>query len=91
MGGTIPPFLEIERRWFYRGHAVPGGVLVEGHANLPPGEAVPQIEASTYEGSIRDLESRHLGKLTCHTYTWNEKNFKYEPSPGKDPCKATPP
>lgn len=48
--GIAKPYLEIDRRWFHSGlygadQSVPGGVLVEGHANLPPKPLSP-IEVS---------------------------------------------
>lgn len=93
--GITKPYLEIERRWFRpglygAGQSVLGGVLVEGHADLAP-NTYPPIEASTYEASIRALESRHLGRLTCRTYRWNDTAFQYESSPGKNPCKVDQP
>jgi hypothetical protein len=85
--GIPKPYLEMQRRWF---HTDPGNsVLVEGHADLLPGTYL-EIEASTYEASVRDLESRRLGPLTCRTYKWNEKSFCYEPAGNAGPCKDSP-
>src|SRR5258708_5037284 len=84
--GTEKPFLEMRRRWFHPDFER-GGFLVEGHANLTPG-STPQIEHSTYEASIRDLESRHLGILTCRVFRWSEEKFRYQPAGGSKSCKA---
>lgn len=85
--GTPPaPVFEIERRWFhtdYEGR----GILVEGKAILKF-DNFPAIEVNTYEGSVRDIESRHLGVLSCRPYKWNSKTFQYEPAGPPSRCGA---
>lgn len=88
--GIPKPYLEIDRRWFHagfdeNGQNFAGGILVEGHANLLP-NAVSSFEVSPYEASIRDLESRHLGRLQCRPYEWSESKFQYVPSAASKPC-----
>jgi len=86
--GTPPaPVFEIERRWFHTGYEG-RGTLVEGKAILKF-DSCPPIELSTFEGSVRDLESRHLGVLSCRPYQWNAKAFQYEPAGPSSPCSAS--
>jgi hypothetical protein len=89
--GMPKPYLEMQRRWFHTdlGTNLGTSVLVEGHADLSPGTYL-EIEASTYEASVRDLESRRLGPLRCRTYKWNEETFRYEPAGNAGPCKDSP-
>jgi hypothetical protein len=87
--GIEKPFLEIQRRWFHPDFER-GGFLVEGHANLWPG-TFPQFEGSVYEDSTRDLESRHLGNLTCRVFRWNKEAFRYQPAGLLKSCKSVVP
>ena len=80
-----PEPCSFEKRWFYMtgiGNAM-GGVLVEGRgryavSNLPP-----------IDHFVRELENRSLREVTCSTYIWDAKGFRYEPLAATSPCEPT--
>jgi hypothetical protein len=86
--GNPPPWkLTVERRWFCPSLPVnlPDGrtdviaVLAEsrGETAVPP--AVDFL--------IRELQDRYLKGITCRTYRWNAKGFRYEPVAVPNACK----
>ena len=85
--GIPKPYLEIQRRWF--GFDTRGAVLVEGSVIRP--DSMPSLPELDMGSSVRDLESRLLGPLTCRPYRWNGQAFRWEPSSAASPCKASQP
>ena len=72
--GPTPAPVLLERRWFTMAPITNGGVLVEAKGTFAA-DKFPQIE-----WDVRTLQDRHLQKITCHAYRWNEKSFRYERS-----------
>jgi hypothetical protein len=73
---------KIEKRWFYTtgfGNVM-GGVLVEGRGSYAFASQPPAFQ------SLRELENRSLRDVTCSTYRWDEKGFRYEPLAVTNPC-----
>jgi len=67
----------LERRWFTTApiaNGVWGGILVEAKGKF----AADKV--SRIEWDVRTLQDRHLQKITCHAYRWDEKSFRYERS-----------
>lgn len=78
-----PASVLLERRWFtsaWIANGVWGGILVEAKGTFLADKT------PTIEWDIRQLQERHLQKVTCHAYRWNEKVSRYEPS--GDPISA---
>lgn len=78
----LPDPCKIEKRWFFTtafGHVM-GGVLVEGRGRYALASQPPAFQ------SLRDLENRSLRDVTCSTYRWDEKSFRYEPLAVTNPC-----
>ncbi len=84
--GIPKPYLEIQRRWFHPNFER-GGFLVEGHANLSWRRHVRNDGLVTF--SIRDLESRRLGRLTCRPFEWSDKTFRYQPTGNSTSCQPS--
>jgi hypothetical protein len=68
----------IERGWFYPnmvvnryGNPVQGGVLAQGKGRLLA-EKAPQVD-----WTVREIEPRHLHRLVCTTFLWNEDQLRY--------------
>ncbi len=76
-GNVGPPHLTIERRWFNSNLPIP--VLVEGS-----GESANSPTVDLFIGGLQDRYVRHI---TCKTFRWNLKSFRYEPISGPNPCK----
>jgi hypothetical protein len=78
---------DIERRWFYTAGFgnVMGGVLVEGRGRFASANR-PSVDYA-----LRDLEVRNLQEVTCSTFTWDEKSFRYEPVAVANPCEPAKP
>jgi len=77
----------IERRWFYPAGFgnVMGGVLVEGRGRFASANR-PSVDYA-----LRDLEVRSLQEVTCSTFRWDEKGFRYEPLTVANPCEPAKP
>jgi hypothetical protein len=71
------PTVQLERRWFTFATVPDGtlrGVLVEAKGSWLPDKS-PEIQ-----WTVRSLLDRHLHKITCHAYRWDEKSFRYDRS-----------
>jgi hypothetical protein len=69
------PTVQLERRWFTF-LAVPDGTL-RGVLVEAKGTVVPE-NSSAIQWTVRGLQDRHLQKITCSAYRWDDKTFRYE-------------
>jgi len=68
------PTVQLERRWFTFATISDGtlrGVLVEARGSWPSDKS-PKIQ-----WTVRDLRDRHLQKINCTAYRWDQKSFRY--------------
>ena len=71
------PTVELERRWFTFAQIPDGtlrGVLVEAKGSWQPDKS-PEIQ-----WTVRGLRDRHLQKISCTAYRWEERSFRYSRS-----------
>jgi hypothetical protein len=86
--GNPPPYLQIERRWFYptlpirlpEGRSESAAVLVEsrGKTAVPPDVFF----------SLRQLQDRYLKGISCRTFRWDQVRFRYEPVTFANACTS---